>query len=1556
MTDHVDPQLLRQAADMMETFIQDPGLLEEAVSDLEPAVRMQRLELIVYFLRAKERPLTLLNCNNEVRIYELLLRFAPLEYPDIGGILNNLGSALMQRFTLTKENEDRERALSVHEEAVARTPETSRNYSSYIHLLGEAYYETFRSSGSESDLEQVIQKNRKALETTAIGDPRRQLFLTRLVDVLWIRYRRDPSHAHLADVLHESKNLTEAYGGRFPDSVALRMIRNYDDDISIDEMSATINSNEQALEILASDDSRRSLYQLALATGLEKRHERSQAAADLERAIALYTELSQRSQEEDVTSRFVYHKGLGRCLQVRFDTHHDDSSLHPAIETLERAVDLSSTNEDRFDCLLLLAPLLLCRYQGSLDLQDLEYALAATERAVAIPTEDSSGRAVILHVLGDMRLSRFQALHDPTDLDKAVDNKRMAFEVLPENSPDRHKYLHNWGHLLEERYESSGKRDDLDKAIDCAKMALASISELGPQHHNLVVGLRNRLMKRFKITKDKNDLECVIEWTEKAAMSTVGSQRISHIMSKCQLLNTRFEITGDLADLKSAIEAGEAALKILPETHADRLLCLQNLSVALFSSYSVTYSVSELEKAIELCEKAVASCPDDDPLLFVYLNGLGSGYSTRFRRFGDIDDLNRSIELLARAVACAPSTHPLRPSCLHNYGFALLNRYEFSPSVTDLQQIIALSEEGLRDVPADDVQKADLTHLLSLSLRTRAERLGSFADLERAVQLSREAMSLVPEKSKEKSKYLNSYSNALFRKFEIQGSVDDLDEAIQVADSAVSLTPKNNRERLFTITNSLGNVLRSRYDRLGAMEDLDRAIEVQAGICNSATPEDRGYAGYLNNLSIKYRKRFNRKGNREDLDKAIDLARLAIEFCPPHDDSYPGYNYNSGNTLQRRFEITESLTDLDDAVEAAKKAVESTSLDHPDRSLYLNGLAEKLVARFGMRNEESDLTEAIRYADLAVKATSLEHQDLAVNLETLASSLRMRYNKHGSSADRDRAIATYEQGAEIVTASAITRINCAYSAAQLVQNTDINRANVLYKKAVQLLPALAPRSTSERDIQFRISRFSRITATAVSVALECGDNAGDTLELLEQGRGIVSSLQLDVKSDITTLESEHPKLAQDLLRLRLLLDRGTELPGHSGSKLDYEQRRQHSKEYDELLINIRNLPGYGRFLRGPSKEEMCKLACEGYIIVFNVSNLRSDVFIVSTDGIRTIPLPKLTHAELIDQVARFLTSVSPKLSNYNECKLELIAILEWLWDTAIGCILEELGYTDRPKGEDHWPRLWWVGSGALTLLPIHAAGYHFNRSGCTTLDRVISSFLPTVKALAFSRQRAARTSGAKPQKVMLIEMTNTPGQQTLKFAKAETDALDKFCRTFEGINVVSLKEPTTATVLSRLREQNYVHFACHGISSLEDPSLSELFLADWQTTSLTVSALTALNIQPGQFAYLSACQTATSYDPGLLDEYINISSAMLLAGYSAVIGTQWAVDDEASSIVATEVYSWMLSPSGVLDPFRSAEGLHRAIHHIRNRKHTSVFKVPQPPDPLIWAPYIHLGV
>ena len=254
------------------------------------------------------------------------------------------------------------------------------------------------------------------------------------------------------------------------------------------------------------------------------------------------------------------------------------------------------------------------------------------------------------------------------------------------------------------------------------------------------------------------------------------------------------------------------------------------------------------------------------------------------------------------------------------------------------------------------------------------------------------------------------------------------------------------------------------------------------------------------------------------------------------------------------------------------------------------------------------------------------------------------------------------------------------------------------------------------------------------------------------------------------------------------------------------------------------------------------------------------------------------------------------------------------------------------------PRIWWCATGPLAFLPIHAAGLYENEEpGTRVSDFVVSSYTPTVSELL--RVPAARAS--RPR-ILAIAQTATDGQSALPNTKQEIDQLHERADTSRvDFMAVENEAATVERVLDGMKGCNWIHLACHGTQDLENPTKSAFLLADG---NLELAEIIKHPLPLAEFAFLSACQTATGHAK-LEEEAVHLAAGMLLAGYSSVIATMWAIFDKDGPVVADAVYAEMLR-DGTADSSRAALALHHAIQSLR------LSGAPY----LAWLPFIHVGV
>jgi len=257
--------------------------------------------------------------------------------------------------------------------------------------------------------------------------------------------------------------------------------------------------------------------------------------------------------------------------------------------------------------------------------------------------------------------------------------------------------------------------------------------------------------------------------------------------------------------------------------------------------------------------------------------------------------------------------------------------------------------------------------------------------------------------------------------------------------------------------------------------------------------------------------------------------------------------------------------------------------------------------------------------------------------------------------------------------------------------------------------------------------------------------------------------------------------------------------------------------------------------------------------------------------------------------------------------------------------------------------VWWCPTGPLAVLPLHAAGHHPRlrtagaRSADSVPDRVISSCTPTLTALIRARQPAAGTGVRQ----LTVGMPATPGQSPLPAVPAELKVLARHFPPGDGSRQLAGPQATRAAVLTAIADHSWVHLACHASQEHADPARSGFNL--WDGT-LSITDLAAQPTQGRDLAFLSACETAAG-SVRHLDEAIHLAAAMQFLGYRHVIATLWTINDSPAPHLADTVYT-ALTQDGKPDPGSAAEALHHAIHTLRQT---------DPTDPLLWAPYIHLG-
>jgi len=1205
-------------------------------------------------------------------------------------------------------------------------------------------------------------------------------------------------------------------------------------------------------------------------------------------------------------------------------------------------------------------------------------AVALWQRIVAVIPADHPNRARGLTNLGLALRARFQRTGDVADLDAAVQNLHQAVDRSL-GGVERARRLANLAEALRLRFERIGARIDLDAAIEAGRAAVAAISADHPDRPSVLNTLGNLLRLRFERTGARADLDAAIETLQKAT-ATFPADRLGRgavLGDLGNALRLRFERTGAMADLDAAIDVGRAAVAAEESHHhVRRAAALGNLGTALRLRFERVAATADLDAAIQSLQQAVTVIPVDHVDRAMHLNNLAVALLRRFEHTDATADLEAGIQTLQQVLTVIPEDHPNRAMYLSNLGNALCTRFERTGRTADLNAAIEVCNAAVDATPADHPLRASHLNNLGNVLRARYARTGRLADLEAAIEAGRAAMSSGPVDHPRRARWLNNLGGGLRARFERTGSLADLDAAIQAFRHAVAATPSDHPDLPRHLSN-LGGTLRIRFERTGSLTDLDAAIEAGRAAVSGTPAGHPHLATRSNNLGGALLIRFGRTGALTDLGTAIHTLQQAVGATPVDHPHRAMHLTNLGNALLARFEQAGAFSDLRNAIDVSRAAIAASPADHPDQVGRLNNLGAALQARFGRTGARADLNAAIKTFRQAVATSPSDHPDRARLLDNLGNALKARLELSGAPADRDAAVSACVEAMQVSAGPPSIRIQAARAGASLAAPTDPGRAASLLEMAVRLLPEVAPRRLERRDQQHALSGLTGLAADAAALALAdtpAAERAPRALRLLESGRTVLLSQALDTRSDLTDLRQHHPDLAERFVELRNQLDQPSDLPTRTTTEATDSYAGIHGRvtldrvrladEFAETLANIRTQPGFASFALPPTASELLAQASAGAVVVFNVSVHRSDALLATEGGITSLRLTRLTYDALKGQIENFhralnaATAPGPSTGR-RAAQRDLCKVLEWLWDTAAEPVLEALGYRDVPPQGTGLPRVWWAPGGLLSQIPFHAAGYHTDRAGDrrrrTVMDRVISSFTPTIRALHYARQQAAKSTIR--HRALIIAMATTPGFPGM-LNHVGTEAAMVRTHLPESVllaepdpwhdelaTIASPHSPTKANVLDRMPGCAVVHFACHGTSHPADPSQSRLLLHDHNSAPLTVASVASLTLEYAQLAYLSACHTAFG-TAELIDEAIHLTSAFQLAGFPHVVGTLWEIDDSLAVDIADAFYTALTLDDGTLDFSRAANALHDAVRAVRDRF---------PRTPSLWASYLHAG-
>ncbi|EMT72838.1 hypothetical protein FOC4_g10004323 [Fusarium odoratissimum] len=983
------------------------------------------------------------------------------------------------------------------------------------------------------------------------------------------------------------------------------------------------------------------------------------------------------------------------------------------------------------------------------------------------------------------------------------------------------------------------------------------------------------------------DIDEAIKYVKKA----IGTNptNVENLEQLGNLLNDRYLSTGMLVDLDASVLATKQAIDAITDDGAELADCSNTLCYRLQDRFMVTEDDADLEEAIQFSQKAVELTSACNAR---YLSNLAASLKIRFSVTGELKDLEDGIVLAKQAVSVTESDDPELPKWLNNLGNHLSNKHLITGSLEDLEEAIKLSRRAAAST-SDATMRALFLNNLSAKLDLKAEVTGNSNTYEEAIELAKEALTLTPDGHPDQAKWLNNLATHLIEKFDRSWDLNNLQDAINAASQAADLTPNGPTKALYLDT--VADALNRKYDKMGLLTDLEEAIR---------------------------------------------MTEMALEMLPSHHSKRPQILSTLSDLFSNRYLRKEMIGDLDRAIELSREAADAKSDNHPYKAIYIDRLAMQLNLRSSISWVDphlwKDLEESIQLERKAIAIT--ENNRPTWSFKNNLQAMLVIKDGAKNDSDLEKASEYFLEALQNTNAPAISRVRAGSALLQCCP--DKKKAYRAAQVIMGLLPQLITRSHETSDKQHAAGSRAGMTCSAVAAALQADRSVFEALQVLELGRGVLAKYSEEMLLGPLQLGHLSPQQAKTYIHLRDELkfpntpSQGNSLLGHV---TQLNKRCDMATELEELIVEIRKLPGFEDLWTALTEAETLEAAERGTIVVINV---------------------------------------------------------KWMWDNITQPVLDTLGYYQVPE-EDAWPHVWWIPTALLTLFPLHAAGYHRKESYETVLDRVVSSYASSIRAIIRGRQKdlSSSFSSTAVPRALLVGMQKTPESGALPFANKEIDIVQKLCQS-AGLETVRPR-PRKEEVSEHLLDCKMFHFAGHGYTDENDPSNSHLRLEDWKEDPFRVADLQRMNLREHApfLAYLSACGTGQMKRYNLVDESIHLISAYQLAGFRHVIGTLWKVSDQCCVDVAKTTYESMRG-SGLSDEGVSW-GLHRASRELRDKwvkeqkqgrssltrgvpvlgngnGHSVTFKKycqdekgrdivsveeePEVGEQLQWAPYVHFGV
>ncbi|KAG6372164.1 hypothetical protein JVT61DRAFT_7954 [Boletus reticuloceps] len=748
--------IIGQAFTMRFKFRGDTSDLTQAVSYVEAAVAALTPEQSLYLPFVVNLASSLLNrywmygdVADLSRIIETsttaLSASLSTQSPYRDSLLNNLATALKERFAQQRDKADLDTALMHYQSCLDLRPPSHPSRHSVLGNLADAMLLKFEVDGHLQDLESAASHYVSALQLRSPGQDGYLLHLTSLGIVYQYLFNAEGNTERLEMAIGCYQ--TAMKHSRIPNLDHSRLLDNYGAALqsrytpfgNIDDLDQAIQYLTTSSDILPSTYSGRPVTLLTLGIALVDRFTATSNIADLDSSIEKLSSALQLCAP-GYYQRPVILSIYGRALSVRYNAKGDLQDLSLAASMCKDAMTLSSPKESTYSSTVasLTSTLLDCFYKSG-NIEECQTIIDHCDRALAsmrpgeptvvslqinranaflqrsryesekkdidtciaafreiIPTIPEGHRE---HVRAHLQIgialeTRFKLTEDPKDIDESIAFLRVAHRKCKRGQSLYAPVCMQLGNVLRERFEY--RYDDVD-ALDEAIVHLVEVEEIlsstpsqvdyGPS----LVDLGVAFFMRFQAQRNKADLDAAIERVNLACTLPTLSERFSSTFDLASLLHKRYTQDKDLKDLVRCVKLFGVAEEQMPPKHLSRTTMLHNYACAVYDLGQYRNHLQDFNVAIGLFEKVIKDVPASHSYLpWMHLH-LAVALHERAKRFGDVDGHHEAIKILRCLIETLPDDSPALHSVCHGAANIFMTLYELSNP-----QKPSLMEEGFQ--------------------------------------------------------------------------------------------------------------------------------------------------------------------------------------------------------------------------------------------------------------------------------------------------------------------------------------------------------------------------------------------------------------------------------------------------------------------------------------------------------------------------------------------------------------------------------------------------------------------------------------------------------------------------------------------------------------------------------------------------------------------------------------------------------------------------------------------------------------------------------------------